>query len=168
MNESTLLTTVKARLVAQTWTGGSNVVFPTGCVAITANVDLAMESALKTMRTPFALLQPLSSTSDPEFDQAPGLAMLAFQVRVMVMVPGDSVGENAVMGGNKTAGATYSEGRGLFEVEQEVFNAIGTLNANESLVIMCRQKGGANAAIVEGKTYVAWRDLQFEMLGTYV
>jgi hypothetical protein len=127
-----------------------------------------MESALKTMRTPFALLQPLSSASDPEFDQLPNLVQLQFQVRILVMVPGDAIGENAVMGGQRTGGSTASEGMGIFDVEQRVFNAIGTLNQLESIIIQCRQKGGLNAAIVAEKTYVAWRDLTFEAIGTWI
>jgi hypothetical protein len=168
MTESQLLTAIKAELVAQLWTGGANVVFPTGCVAITANVDLAMESALKTMRTPFALLQPMGTTSDPEFDEDPNFVALNLQVRIVVMVPGDSVGENALMGGNKTGGATVSEGKGIFDVEQELFNAIGRLNGLESIILQCRQKGGISAAIVGDNVYVAYRDLQFEALGTLV
>jgi hypothetical protein len=168
MTESQLLTAIKAELVAQLWTGGANVVFPTGCVAITANVDLAMEAALKTMRTPFALLQPMGTTSDPEFDEDPNFVALNLQVRIVVMVPGDSVGENALMGGNKTGGATVSEGKGIFDVEQELFNAIGRLNGLESIILQCRQKGGISAAIVGDNVYVAYRDLQFEALGTLV
>lgn len=166
MNESALLTALKALLVARTWTGGSNVVFPTGCVAITANVDLAMESALKVMRTPFALLQPLGTTADPEFDEDPNFVALNLQVRIIVMVPGDAIGENALMGANKTLGATYSEGRGIFEVEQELFNAIGAVNALEGIVLQCRHKGGVQAAIVGESIYLAYRDIQFESMGT--
>jgi hypothetical protein len=166
--ESSLLTSLKARLVARTWTGGANVVFPTGCVAITANADVATQQALKTMRTPFALLQPLESTSDPEFDEAPNYAQLNIQVRIGVMVPGDAVGENPLMGANKTLGATYSEGRGLFEIEAEVFNAIGAVNGNESIVLQCRQKGAVQAQYLDSGTWIAWRDLVFEVMGTYV
>ncbi len=168
MTESALLTAIKALLVAQTWTGGSNVVFPTGCVAITGNVDMAMEWALKTMRTPFVLLQPLSTTADPEFDEDPNFVALNLQARIMVMVPGDSVGENTLMGANKTLGATYSEGRGLFEVEQELFNAMGRLNGLEGVILQCRNKGAVQSAIVGDATYLAYRDYQFEALGTVV
>jgi hypothetical protein len=168
MTESQLLTAIKAELVAQVWTGGASVVFPTGCVAITANVELAMDSALKTMRTPFALLQPMGTTSDPEFDEDPNFVALNLQVRIIVMVPGDATGENALMGGNKTGGSTVSQGRGIFEVEQEVFNAMGRLNGLESIILQCRQKGGVQAGIVGENIYVAYSDLQFEAMGTLV
>lgn len=168
MTESQLLTAIKAELVAQVWTGGSNVVFPTGCVAITANIDLATEAAIKTMRTPFVLLQPMATTSDPEYDEDPNFVAFNLNARIVVLVPGDAVGENALMGANKTGGSTASEGRGIFEVEQELFNAIGRLNGLESIILQCRQKGAANATIMENNVYVAYRDFQFEALGTMV
>lgn len=167
MTEAQLLTALKALLVAQTWSGGT-VVFPTGCVAITADVDLAMESALKTMRTPFCLLQPLDTTADPEFDEDPNLAQLGVKTRFVVMVPGDAIGENALMGANKTGGATASEGRGLYEVEQMAFTAIGRVNGLEGIILQCRHKGGIRSAIVENNIYVAYRDLTFEAMGTMV
>ena len=166
MTESQLLTALKALLVAQVWTGGTNVVFPTGCVAITADIELAMESALQTMRTPFVLLQPLGTTADPDYDEDPNFVALNLKARIVVMVPGDAVGENALMGGNKTAGATFSEGRGIFEVEQETFNAIGRVNGTEGIILQCRHKSDVSAAIVGGNTYIAYRDLNFEAMGT--
>lgn len=168
MNELTLLTTIKAALIARNWTGGGTSVFPTGCVYITANVDLAMEAALKTMRTPLALLQPMDSTSDPEFGEDPKFTQLNINLRVVVMVPGDSVGQNPLVGANKTGGTTASEGRGLLEVQQEVFNAIGLMNDNEGLQLQNTQTGAASAAIVDDKTYVAWRDYKFSAFGTLV
>lgn len=169
MTESQLLTSLEALLVAQTWTGSSNVVFPTGCVTITANADLATIAAVKGMRTPFALLQPLDSTSDPEFDEDPNFVALRLKVRLGVQVPGDGFGRNPLMGANKTGGSTLSEGRGLFEVEQELFNAIGKVNGLESINLQCRQKGAVEAGYVDGgSTYMATRDYDFEALGTMV
>ena len=168
MTESQLLASLKTECIAQTWTGSTNVVFPTGCVAITPNVELAMEAAAKTMRTPFCLIQPLDTTSDPEFGEDPNFIQLNVNVRVLVMVPGDSVGENPLIGGNKTGGSTVSEGRGLFEIQAELFNAIGRLNDLESVQLQNTQVGAAQAAIVDGKTYVAWRDYKFQALGTLV
>ena len=165
--EASLLASLKARLIAATWPGGSNVVFPTGCVAVTANADIATQQAIKTMRTPFALLQPLESTSDPEYDDNPNYVQLNILVRILVMVPGDAVGENPLLGANKTGGATKSEGKGLFEVEQEVHDAIGAVNGAESIILQCRQRGAVSSAYLDNQTWVAWRDLQLEVMGTY-
>lgn len=166
--EAALLALLKTKLIAETWPGGSFVVFPTGCVAITANADIALQQALKTMRTPLALIQPLESTSDPEFDDNPNYVQLNVQIRIAVMVPGDALGENPLIGANKTGGATKSEGKGLFEVEQEVHSAIGAINGAESFVLQCRQKGAVSAQYLDNNTWVAWRDLTFEVMGTYI
>lgn len=168
MNEHTLMNSLKTELVAQTWTGSSNVVFPSGSVAVVPDLDLAMEAALKTMRTPFALMKLEESTSDPDYDEDPNFVRLGVKVRLAVTIPGDAVGENAVMGANKTGGSTKSEGRGLLELEQELHNAIGKVNAKESIVLQCRQKGATGGAVVEGKLNTAFRDYTFEGFGTVV
>ena len=169
MTESEMFTELKAEIIAQVWGASSNVVFPTGCVAITVNADLAMVGAIKSMRTPWCLLQPLESTTDPEFDEDPNLVQMNLLCRIMVSVPGDTVGENPLMGANKTGGSTKSEGRGLFEIEQELFNAIGKVNALEGVILQCRQKGAAQTALYDGgSVYVAFRDFRFEAMGTLV
>lgn len=169
MTESQMFDALRDEIVAQNWTGSSNVVFPTGCVAITVNADLAMLGAIKSMRTPWCLLQPLESTTDPEHDEQPNLVQMALLCRVLVSVPGDAIGENPLMGANKTGGSTKSEGRGLFEIEQELFNAIGKVNMLESINLQCRQKGAARTALFDGgSVYVAYRDYEFDALGTLV
>lgn len=167
--EASLLTSLKALLVAQTWTGSANVVFPTGCVAITADSDIAVQQAYKTMRTPWALLQPMDSDADPEYDEDPNLAFLNLKVRIAVMVPGDALGENPLMGANKTGGSTRSEGRGLFEIEPELWTAIGKVNALEGIVLQCRLRGAiASQYHADTGTWVAHRDWNFQAIGTFV
>lgn len=169
MNETTLLTNLKSRLVAQAWTGSSNVVFATGSVAITFNVEQAMKGAWASgMRAPYALLQPLDSASDPEFDEDPNFVTMRVNVRLVAVVPGDAVGENVLQGANKTGGATKSEGRGLFELEVELHNAIGKVNALESVILQCRQKSAVAGTTIENGTHAAWRDYVFEAIGTMV
>lgn len=169
MTESQMFDELKDELIAQTWTGSSNAVFPTGSVAITTNADLAMVGAIKSARMPWCLLQPLDSSSDPDHDEDPNLAVMNLQVRIMVSVPGDAIGENPLMGANKTGGSTKSEGRGLFEIEQELFNAIGKVNALEGVILQCRHKSAAQTALYDGgSVYVAFRDWRFEAVGTFV
>src|SRR3990167_3138910 len=169
MTESQMFDALKDEIIAQTWTGSSNVVFPTGSVAITVNADLATLGAIKAQRMPWCLLQPLESTTDPDWDENPNVVQMELLCRIMVSVPGDAVGENPLMGANKTGGSTKSEGRGLFEIEQELFNAIGKVNALEGVILQCRQKGAAQTALYDGgSVYVAFRDFRFEAMGTLV
>lgn len=161
MNENSLLTTLRTRLLAATWSGGS-VIFPSGSVYVTTNTDLAMETAIRTARLPICLIQPGTSQSDPEFDEEPGLLRLDVTLRIIALNAGDAVGENVLIGAHKTGGATASEGRGLTEIEEAVYDSIGTLNALESYTIQYRWKSIAGMSVVGTGTMVAWRDYGFE------
>lgn len=167
MNISTLTTALKTQLIAQQWSGG-NVVFPTGSVQITANSETAMEFSLKNFRSPMALIQPLDGESDPKYDEEPDLLYENFQVRLIVNIPGDPVGSNALMGANLTNGANASEGQGLFSLEQQLYNAIGLLNAAQSITIQFRGKGQIRAGHLENKTYLAYRDYSFSAMCTWI
>lgn len=167
MTLTALIAALQTQLVAQTWTLGS-VVFPTGSVQPTANTETAMDYALKNFRSPIALIQPLDAESDPKYDEEPDLLYETIQVRLIVNIPGDPVGTNALMGANKTNGATASEGQGLLSLEQQLFTAIGILNAAQSITIQCRGKGQIRAGHLEDKTYLAYRDYTFQALCTWV
>lgn len=167
MNLSTMMTAIKNQLIAQTWTAGS-VVFGTGSVVITANTETTMDYALKNFRSPMALIQPLDAESDPKYDEEPGLLYENVQIRLIVNIPGDPVGSNALMGANLTNGVTASEGQGLLSIEQQLFTAIGILNAANSITIQFRGKGQVAAGHLENRTYLAYRDYRFQAMCTWV
>jgi hypothetical protein len=167
VNLSTLITTVQAALVAQTWSGGG-VVFPSGSVQVTANTETAMDFALKNFRSPMCLIQPLDGECDPKFDEEPDLIYENFEIRLIVNIPGDPVGANALMGANLTNGAAASEGQGLLSLEQQLFNAIGFLNAANGLTIQFRGKGQLTAGHLENRTYLAYRAYRFQAMCTWV
>jgi len=167
VNLSTLITTIQAALVAQTWSGG-NQVFPTGSVVVTANTETAMDFALKNLRSPMCLIQPLDGESDPKYDEEPALIYENFEIRLIVNIPGDSVGTNALMGANLTNGANASEGQGLLTLEQQLFNAIGFLNAAQGLTIQFRGKGQLTAGHLENRTYLAFRAYRFSAMCTWI
>jgi hypothetical protein len=146
MSEEALIDAVRDQLIAQTWTGGSDVVFPTGSVKIVPNLQAALADVFKTgMRTPVALITPSTSESDPDYDEEPDWIRFAFSVLIAVFIPGDHIGERVVMGANQTGGATQSEGQGLVELEVEFFNAVGKLNALESVTLQVRQRAQQGA-----------------------
>jgi hypothetical protein len=115
-----------------------------------------------------ALIQPLDGESDPKYDEEPDLLYENFQVRLIVNIPGDPVGSNALMGANLTNGANASEGQGLFSLEQQLYNAIGLLNAAQSITIQFRGKGQIRAGHLENKTYLAYRDYSFSAMCTWI
>ena len=166
MNESALLAAFKARLVAQTWTGSSNVVFPTGCVHVVPRIAEVIQSALNTNRVPMALIETGPAESDPEHDEEPDLIRFTFDTALVVAIPGDVVGENAMMGANKSGGATASQGRGIVELAQEFYNAVGKLNALESITIQVRQKGEQGAIYKQPSMWIVYRIYSCEAWGT--
>lgn len=167
MNVLTFVNALQTQLYAQQWSGG-NVVFPSGCVQITASTEEAMDYSLKSMRTPLALIQPLDAESDPKYDEEPALLYENVQVRLAVNIPGDPVGSNALVGANQTNGANASEGQGLLAIEQQLFNAIGILNAANGFTIQNRGKGQIRAGHMPNHTYLAYRDYSFQVLCTWV
>lgn len=167
MNLLTLINALQTQLIAQQWSGG-NVVFPSGSVQITANTENAMNFALENFRSPIALIQPLDSEADPKYDEEPALLYETIQVRLIVHIPGDPVGSNALVGANQTNGANASEGQGLLSLEQQLFNAIGVLNAANSITIQNRGKGQIRAGHLEDKSYLAYRDYTFQAICTWV
>lgn len=168
MNVQTLITSIQNTLIAQTWPISGRVVFPANSVQVTANTETAMEYALKNLASPMCLIQPLDGESDPKYSEEPDLLYENIQVRLIVNIPGDPVGSNALMGANQINGANATEGQGLFSLEQQLFNAIGILNAAQSVTIQFIGKGQITAGHLENRTYLAYRDYKFQALCTWV
>ena len=168
MNEAALLSGIKTELIAQLWTGSPNVVFHTGSVAIVPSVADALPQALNTMRVPFCLIEPGAAESDPVHDEEPDFERFNPNLIILTAIPGDVLGENAVVGANKTGGDTVSEGRGILELEQELYNAVGKLNALESITLQVRQKGQQGAVRKSPSEWIVYRIYSLESWGTAV
>lgn len=131
-------------------------------MAVVASIAESIPRFLETKRVPAALIAVSDDASDPEFDEDPNLLKAMIDVGILVMVGGDAVGEYVMIGGAKTGGSTASEGRGILEIQQEVFNAIGRRNAQESVLIQYRQKAGQGAVYDKDRgCWIAWRILRF-------
>lgn len=166
MNELALLGAIKTELIAQTWTGSANVVFPSGCVAVVPSLADALPQALSTMRVPFCLIEPGAAESDPVHDEEPDFLRMSPNVLILTAVPGDVLGEGALIGANKTGGSTASEGKGILELEQELYNAVGKLNALESITLQIRQKGQQGAVRKSPSEWIVYRIYTLESWGT--
>lgn len=160
-----MLDNVKTQLTNRNWTGSSTRVFGTGSIAVTTAIDA--ETALRVLRVPLALIIPGNFQSDPQHNgQQPDLLVGMVTLRLAVAIPGDAVGENAMMDGNRPS-ATASEGAGLLRLEQEVHAAIGLLNAQDaSITIQFKRSGDSGAIAVNPSTYLAYQDLTFEAVCT--
>ena len=83
------------------------------------------------------------------------------KVRLLVGNPGDAFGEGVTIGGNRTGGLTGSPGRGIFEVERELFNVIEELNDEDGIRIQEKAKSAA-IAVMGDNGFTGGRDYFFE------
>lgn len=123
------------------------------------------ENAAGILVVPMALLRPDGATSDSGHDEEPDLVEQIVGLRLAVAIPGDAIGENALIGANRV-GQTDSRGRGLLEIEEEVFAAIERLNDIDGVRIQSRAKSAATAVLHERIGYIGMRDYSFEAICT--
>lgn len=164
MNTWQVLQQIKFLLLQRQWEGAALApdVFQDNSVVVSVLGD---EPAMATLIPPTALIQPLSAQSDPMHDEEPDLLMQAVNVRISTTVPGDFLGEYALLGGGRQS-QTNSRGRGLLEIEEELFAAIKILEVNNGVLIYSRAKGAAESEINDENRYTALRSYQFELLTT--
>tara|TARA_R100000808_G_scaffold23963_1_gene54043 strand:+ start:43 stop:864 length:822 start_codon:yes stop_codon:yes gene_type:complete len=153
---------LKYLLLQRQWEGSGADVFQDNSVVITVAPD---EQAISTLVTPTAIIRPMGAQSDPVHDEQPDLILQSVAVRLSTTVPGDALGEYALIGGGRQ-GQTDSRGRGLLEVEEELFAAIGELGAINGMVIYNRAKSAADAELDDQNRYSCFRSYMFEMLTT--
>ena len=165
MNTLQLCRQVKKLLQDRTWTipngtASSNKVFAPSSVFITAGQRLD-DDAFSNRRTPMAQIYVLSSTyvHTHEIRQELG-------IRLAVSVPGDAVGEVAIMGGNPTDGLTNpqesSKGRGLLEIAEQVQLTLAYLSRENGVNIQLRTSSAISPSVRDDNQYVAMQDYTFE------
>lgn len=159
MNTWQTLKQLRYLLRARNWTGSSTDVF--GSVHVSVGPT---EDAFRNLQYPLALIRPLAATVDPEHDEESDLIVQQVAVRLAVAVP-DGIGEAALLGANRTAGSTSSKGRGLLEVEEELFAAIEFLDQLSGISNQCRARSAVDAQVTEAE-YVVFRDYVFDLYVT--
>ena len=159
MNTLQILKQVRNRLRARVWdVVGGAVVF--GSVHVS---QAPTAEAVDGFRFPIALIRPGSEASNP---QIPASITFVVEVEIVVAVAGDQLGEHALIGASRAGGATNSEGRGLFEVEEQVKNTLGQMQTAEGIRIVGFSAGADRAGVVGDDLYVAARTLTFTLTGT--
>jgi len=153
MNTWQVVRQIQYLLRERDWTGSATTVFHTSSVIITS---APRESALEQMIMPVALIRPLGATSD---DEEPDLISQEIAITIGVAHAGDSMGEYPVVGGQRV-GQTASTGRGLLEIEEELFAAVEFLNTDDGVVIQHRASSSVEPQFVAGQ-YVLFRDYLF-------
>ena len=138
------------------WPGSSTTVWHTDSVKITS---APREAVVEQMVMPALLIRPLGATSDPEAEEEPDVIDQEFAFTIATAQVGDSWGEYPLVGGQRS-GQTSSVGRGLLEIEEELFSTIELLNTDDGVVIEHRASSATQAQLV-GNRYVAVRDYLF-------
>lgn len=162
MTKRELLAAIKTALLAETWAGGSNPVWGTGSVTISKAPEL--KTFLNYSRSPFAVIVPNDFKADPQWGEEPDLLVGTVIIRIGTVIPGDAVGENPLMGANRPD-STKSEGAGLYQIEVELFDAVGKMNVENGIVMQYRSMGDSGA-ILESNMYIAYEDHVFEAVCT--
>jgi hypothetical protein len=134
MNAWQCLKQLKYLLQQRKWTGTSNVVFNANSVIVSANPEL---HALNHLIVPICIIKPNEATIDPEFKENQRIVERSCSIILITAIGGDAAtSENAVMGANRTSGSLKSEGRGLLELEEEVFETINLLTEQSGITML--------------------------------
>jgi len=162
MNVWQIIRQLRFLLLARLWEGSGSAVFQGNSVVISVAPD---EMAIASLISPIAIIRPMGAQSDPMHDEEPDLILQSVAVRLSTTVPGDALGQFALIGGGRQ-GQTESRGRGLLEVEEELFAAIAELNTINGVVIYSRAKSETDAELDDNDRYTAYRSYMFEIGAT--
>lgn len=156
MNTQQVCRQIQYLLLNQDWTGGSNDVFGSGCVVITAGLP---ERFSHHLRYPAAIITPGAAQPD-QYGEEPDIIVQPITIRAITLAPGDESGQKSLIGGN-IPDRTASEGRGLLEVEEELMRAISTLNHDAGIRVAHMGTGAVQPALDDQSRYISWRDYDF-------
>ena len=152
-----LLNKIQTELKAATWPASANKVFQANSVPISMGPD---DEIAATLVMPVVVIRPLDMVVDPDFNEEPDLLRQSVGIRLFVSHPGDHHGQKALQGGN-IPDVTKSEGKGIFDIEKEILNAIQVLNTLESLDIQSRS-ASATLPVQLGERTAIFRDYIFD------
>lgn len=158
MTELVLLKALQTKLRAATWPASANLVFSEDSVRITfAPTDVALLNLV----TPIALIRPLSAAADPDHGQEQDYMIGGVAVTLAVINTGDELGENAAVGANR-ADVTKSEGAGLLEVQERLYNTIKLLQEEDGVVLLNRTRDAGEGLFDDETGYIATREYRFQ------
>jgi hypothetical protein len=145
-------------------TGANEVVF--GEVLITARAPI---EAIRNLIMPIALIGVGSAEMDPEGQEMPDLVLQNFDVTIINSLSGDTLGENAMIGTNwPDANGTTSEGRGIMELEEELFDVIGNATTDSGIRIINKYRASDVVGIIdENYGTLVSREYRFSALVTH-
>ena len=149
---------LKFRLLTRTWPDSPNrPVFPT--VHVTQG---PIEAKADTFRMPCVVLRTMASEADPE---QPTLKWQTFEAVIAAVQTGDTLGEFAIVGGQRTSQGG-SRGRGILELEEQLLQVTSEMNHMDGVHVQEMAAGAVEADMVDGVGYVAVRPITLRVLTT--
>lgn len=157
---------IKFLLEQQVWTGvGGTSVFGTGVPDSSAviSADHPILRFLGVLRSPYVVIKPSGIDHDDEHPEF--LSSIQFSLTVVSVVPNDRTGQGAITGANRTSLVT-SVNRGVDEVMEEVFNAVGQADPQLGLNLRATAVVETDTGVSEDDLSVAWREMRVVAVGT--
>ena len=159
MNVWQICQVIQNRLRSATWPGSSNVVFDNDSVRIIPQGD-EIESLDEGLVPPLCMIMPLSGDMDPQFREEPGYVRRTIDITLVTVNQNDRIGEAPIMGAAR-ADQTSSPGRGLLELEEQVFATIKQLGVEDGIVIQFAGYGEGVVRRDAGNNYIGIQDYTF-------
>lgn len=149
---------IRYALLARTWGGSGSVVFGSGSVVISQGVS---DQIKKTgIRPPMAIISPQGGQVDPAYGEEPSVIQRDIRITLLVVIPGDHVGQNSLIGAN-VPDTTKSEGRGVLEVEEELLAAVEYVGTDTGVVIEFKSSAAGVPTIDPDLGYIVAADYLF-------
>ncbi len=139
MNYWQILRQLQYLLRLQAWTGSSTLVFNSDSILIVAGEN-DLEAIESRLILPACLIIPGDGTTDPEGGDQPDLISRQVSFVIVTRNENDERGTGAIIGAARES-VTDSRGRGVLEIEREVFNAVEKLAAESGIIITVRMTG---------------------------
>jgi hypothetical protein len=109
---------------------------------------------------PACLIRPTTAQSDPEHNEEPDYLQQNFEMTIIAKVHGGRTSENPIIGAYRES-TTTSAGRGILELEEELFNAVEKLNTVDGVVIQHTATGASLTELIADEMAIVYRDYQF-------
>jgi hypothetical protein len=157
---------VRYLLRARRWEGNGayEQVFNEESVIVSSNPPM---DALKIVTPPMAIIRIMGGSLDPQYRQNPRMVQRSIGITLATWGPHDPHNTAPIIGGARRNTATFgqesSEGRGLTEIEEEVYEVLALAGQTQGVKI---QIAGATEQITEAHPQVGWissEELEFDV-----
>lgn len=118
------------------------------------------EAGYDDLRLPFAFILPVGGPAD---DEEPGLWQESFLFTLVAGVEGDEMGEESLIGAARSRAQASSAGRGLFELEEELFAALNVLTTQFGIEKQARHRRTVKPTLDQKLGYVAGAEYEYDI-----